>query len=292
MTSPGVNSANSVFIGGGGFGSVFHTHTRPEVAIKAVKFAQLQDTLSREFQTINVAFRYMNRNTKKQLFRIPRPMSLYDPATDHCDKSEFVTVCEVANFKNLASSTRCYSMDRIPAIPEALSQLLYTKLSPTSEAPTPIQMCRLYLGKESRQSRFFNTRNCPIDQTTYIWLHDSAKKHGITMPTADEVAYGMGQMFATVVLAGYDVNDMEFVLAGATPETCGFYAFDFDKMNPLSAESTLEEKVELLKASYWRNDPYFPRRGDVLFEEFGNGIKSFMDDEGMGAFPRLFLDAI
>ena len=285
--------SNAISLGGGGFGSVYHTENHPDVAIKVVKFAQLEGTLSREYEIINATYQYMSSQRADQLFKIPRPLDLFDPTTGQCRQSTFAGAPEAPNyFDELAAATRCYSMDRIPAIAGALSQLLYTKLQPTSQSSTPIQMCRLYFGKESRKSRFFNTRNCPVDRTTYEWLHDAAKEHGITMPTAGEVAYGMGQMFATVALSGYDVNDMEFVLAGNTSENCGFYAFDFDKMHSLSAEPTLKDKVESLKASYWRNDPYFPRKGDVLFEEFGNGIKKFMDEEGMGASARLFLDTL
>lgn len=186
-------------------------------------------------------------------------------------------------------------MERINNLPRELSQALLGEYYPQHQ-DKEVVLCRLYLGKESsiNRSRFFNSRNFPIDLEAYNWL---VRNTDSRLSDASVVAEELWRMLATSYVAGYDGRDIEFVLAGssgrehdrreaqATPKayrmeggngddddnSWAFHTFDFNQVRALTGD--VEADVALLAEAFFLNDPYFPRSrpGVKLYEASKRG---------------------
>lgn len=264
-------------IGAGGFAAIYHIEDNAAIAIKVVKVHELTPFLDLEFemmQSVYVNYRLENKlDQTPLLFHIPKP--LYSSACDHSMAARWL-------FQELAATNASYAMERISSLPINLSQtLLQQVLGPRAPADKDIVLCRLYFGKdEIRTSKFFNSRNFPISASTYTTLASTQ----VDLPSQETVVFEMGRILAMIHSVGYDARDIEFVLAGKTnPEnnidaghfppssTWGFHTFDFNQMRPLSNNGMISDDVQSMCDSFWLNDPYFPRPGSDLYEQFRNG---------------------
>lgn len=282
-------AASATPMGAGGFGSVHFLKTEPEVAWKVVQNQSEEHRchLYNEFNMINAV--YTARQPK--LFRIPAPYAYTHLASEPEVTSSCIDAPRIGlRITELNSSNATYAMERIPSLQTELSSTLLTKVAP-QHADKQVVLCRLYFGRDGpvRSSRFFNSRNFPIDADTYELLRTSVDP---SLPSKTTVAIEMGRMLASLHTGGFDGRDVEYVLAGASgrssdieeqasqlclydksvlarpPATWAFWTFDFNQMRRVSSERSSAD-------SFFLNDPYYPRPRprptEPLYEAFKAG---------------------
>lgn len=239
-------SSSASSAGAGGFGAIYIISRADELAFKVVKTQQQSANLVEEFSIMMESFRFCH--PRDQLFRIPSPIGCL-PTPAEGESAGFMAGLRPgydfpalkAAFIELDSSNAVYAMDRIPAMHRSMSQTLLKRYAP-EHLDEEIVIARLYLGKETtiNRSRFFNSRNFPIDLQAYNMLASEWTK----LPTAATVANEMGRALSHINEAGFDGRDVEFVLAGrfrssnssdSTLRKWGFYVFDFNQMRHLLA---------------------------------------------------------
>lgn len=167
---------------------------------------------------------------------------------------------------------RTYHMERIPAMPQPVRQLLIDTYCPEALQDSVSNnrddedcLVRVYLGRRriQRPSRFqrFSLRNFPlhVDQMEVLGIDT----HGIARALADTLAYSFWE---TCV----DLNDVEFVLApkkdphpASVPLFEAFdrgrypvWMLDYDCCRSISLD---EEGMKQAVTAFYRNDPYYPR---------------------------------
>lgn len=305
----GLAGPTAVPIGAGGFGACFQVPSNSGIAFKVVKNSEHARDIQQEFHFMTLIKHHRSR--QPQLFLIPYPLAFQDARHINQDESQLTprkTVIPARNdpylqqlqvreldssFAELAANHAVYAMERINNLPGNLSQVLLRQYCPQQQ-DKEVVLCRLYLGKESpiNRSRFFNSRNFPIDLAAYQWL---ARSSDCGLPIASVVAEQMGRMLGTIHAAGYDGRDIEFVLAGssgrehdrqetqAAVKACemdggnddhaswAFHTFDFNQTRALTGD--VEADAALLAEAFFLNDPYFPRPrpGEELYEAFKYG---------------------
>ncbi|KAI9660198.1 MAG: hypothetical protein M1831_003505 [Alyxoria varia] len=308
--------------GAGGFGAIYtlteHGERSPDqLAFKVVKNESKEHAmyLQDEFEMMVRAYLTLNNNqSESTLFRIPIPVAFSRPPAEQAVatvKSSGLAVvnrlsdAQPVQFHKLRPKNAVYAMERIPAMAEAISQRILNKFSP-QHTPEQYQiiMCRLYLGRLEpiRRTRFFNSRNYPLDLPGYEWLSDLNGDSNTTLPSATVVAEEMGKALGTINVAGYDGRDIEFVLAGSNSSShddnarrnqqWGFYVFDFNQMPPIPTDT--EKAAELLRDMFFLNDPYYPRPipENPLYEAFKRGYHNAINGTEADARARSFFRMI
>lgn len=283
-------SPTALPIGAGGFGAVYTLHSNDSIAFKVVKNDKEEHQQFLEAEFTMMCSTYAHRSKRPQSFSIPAPMAYRNRGSASHTQPTHLAAIEGA-FTELASSNAVYAMQRIPSLPKSLSQALLEKYAPL-HLDKQIVLSRLYMGRETpiNRSRFFNSRNFPIDRPCYDALRNTSTGH--VLPTSAALAFDMGCMLATIHSAGFDARDVEFVLAGGSqPDSCGLHALDFNQMRPLNKEPAHD--VPLLVESFFLNDPYFPRprADDCLFESFRAGYFEMLDP-GLATLSPAFFEEI
>ncbi|EEP77280.1 predicted protein [Uncinocarpus reesii 1704] len=171
--------------------------------------------------------------------------------------------------------------ERIPAIPQDARELLIDKYCPEKLAEeikcsVTNQDCliRPYLGRRrhnTRPSRFaaFSLRNYPLhlDQMEELGLSSYLSRY------AEIMAETLAMMHWA---AAIDANDVEFVLAPPREKGCSsvisnclgnhvMWILDFDCCRKMSFD---DDGIDQAVTAFFKNDPFFPRPGQDLWESF------------------------
>ena len=207
-------------------------------------------------------------------------------------------------------SRSVYVMDRIHVLPSGQGQYIREQFYPIAarKLVPPPSLCRLYFGKvlappDTRRIAMVNSINFPLDRARYTGLRTTMD----TLPSAEDVAEGMGQMLGLVHwTAGFDGRDIEFVVGGDGYGNIQFYVIDFNQVRPMSscASHKTQSRQQMrrfskpspdipdLVSAFFSNDPYYPRpsASDPLYASFCSGYTTACKD--YRALGLSFLSAI
>lgn len=137
-------------------------------------------------------------------------------------------------FRALGNPNPIYAMDRVFALSNEVTEAISTRYIPKEIVVDPnLRLCRLYFGKicASETPRFVNTNNFPLDARRFnILSHDN---EDLRLPSAEEVALGMGDMLARIHWrAGFDARNVKFVMGGdGITSSVTFYVIDFNQVS-------------------------------------------------------------
>jgi hypothetical protein len=175
-------------------------------------------------------------------------------------------------FPNGTTACKAYMQERIPAVPHEIRDLLISRYCrPNGQAAIRASqenkdcLIRVYTGKRRLSDRlgpFFNLRNygLHIDQMDELGLDTSAIVR--VLATALAYCYWRGRV---------DANDVEFVLAPATPpaqvstptfriggiaQELVVWMLDYDCVREMPQSI---EVIQQAVTAFYRNDSYFPR---------------------------------
>lgn len=202
--------------------------------------------------------------------------------------------------------------ERIPPLPQNIREFLIDQYCPPSlsaeiKASDANQDClvRLYLGRRrfaptatvsqrSRPSRLqaFSLRNFPLHVDQVEQLDINAEAYAETMAETLAMMHWHTKI---------DANDVEFVLAPPPSSRTGtpifsnalgehaMWLLDFDRCRTM----TMDEKgVDQAVAAFFRNDPYYPRPGQLLWKVFRDRFLQTSSDLTSGNLPDLFIERI
>ncbi|KAJ5960385.1 uncharacterized protein N7479_007535 [Penicillium vulpinum] len=183
------------------------------------------------------------------------------------------------------TSCNMIEAQRIPPFGESIRQLLIQEFCPDeikqkiiNSEPDRDCLIRLYLGRRRTHtrdsktfSRFkaFSLRNYPLH-------NDQLEELAITADDLRQYARTMAEGLAMMHwVAGIDANDVEFVLAPCNDNDSGrfnnvlgrhsMWILDFDRCRNMTMD---EDGVGKAVKTFWRNDPFYPRPGNSLWDTF------------------------
>lgn len=231
-------------IGSGSFASIYVVRGGL-LAFKVVHVPAQANALRFEFEALQTVYRLCDSDS---FFRIPKPMSYYDPRDDtllHTPPSPSLRqsrrstsgrrlpLVDAEVFHALSRPDPVYAMDRVFALPNKASKPICTRHIPKAPGADPgLRLCRLYFGKiyTGETPRFVNTSNFPLDVGRFNMLRRDNEDLGL--PSAEEVALEMGDMLARIHWrAGFDARDVEFVMGGdGMTSSVTFYVIDFNQV--------------------------------------------------------------
>lgn len=230
-------------IGAGSFASIYVVRGGL-LAFKIVHVPTQASTLRLEFEALQAIYRLCNSDS---FFRIPKPMSYYDPRDDtllqtpsssqrqsrRSALSRQPQLVGIGVFRALGQPDPVYAMNRVFALPYQASKSICARYIPKAlVADAGLRLCRLYFGKiyTDETPHFVNTNNFPLDVKRFNMLrHDN---EDLGLPSAEEVALEMGDMLARIHWrAGLDARDVEFIMGGdGITSSITFYVIDFNQV--------------------------------------------------------------
>jgi hypothetical protein len=207
------------------------------------------------------------------------------------------------NFPTGYSPCTVLHTERIPPLPQKAREFLIDRYCPDSgkkviKADINNKDClvRAYLGRRrfsNAKSRFFSLRNFPLhlDQMEDLGVNITLYAAMI----ADALA-------ALHWYAAIDANDVEFVIApprlkptrSLTSNVFGdhtLWLLDFDCCKDMSMD---EKGVEQAVEAFFKNDPFYPRPGQPLWDLFRNQYlqTSTIILGGKSRLPGLFIEKV
>lgn len=187
-------------------------------------------------------------------------------------------------------SCNMVEVERIPSFEESTRKLLIRKFCArglrrkiNQNEPDRDCLVRPYLGRRRihtrdsetlSQFKAFSLRNYPLHE-------DQMEELGIPVEDRRRYAQIMAETLALMHwIAGVDANDIEFVLAPCTDNENGqienvlgthsVWMLDFDLCRDMTKD---EDGIGKAVKAFWRNDPFYPRPGNPLWDTFREQYK-------------------